>query len=128
MKVQDVEQLDYLHDALLKKITFASTDKNKNLLMNVICDDDCGYPDWCGKKLVVTFSNVVRASGTLLGHITGYDTVQSLDEGASEDMKEGLRQLSEMGIVPPQIIRRLILHSGSELEIACDSIDVGPDE
>ena len=120
----DIGQLEYLHDAIVKEISFTYSDTSKNLRITTACDDDSGCFDWCGKTVIVTFLNVVRASGTLLGHVAGYDMVQSFSEGASADMKRSFQQLSGIGIAAPRVIVKLCLHSGSEVEIACDEISV----
>ena len=124
MKILDLKQLDYLHDAIVRQIAFALTDTRKDLVVTVTCDDDCGYSDWCGKTLIITLANLLQASGTFLGHVAGYETVQSFDEGASADMSQKIQQLSKIGIAPPNIVLRFTLHSGSEFEIACDSIAI----
>lgn len=124
MNITDLEQLEYLHDAIVKEIAFAYTNSSKGLRISSICNGDCGYHDWNGKTVIVTLSQVTRASGVLLGHVAGRDMIQSFSEGASAEMKLNIDKLCSIGVVAPKVFLRLTLHSGSELEIACDEITV----
>ena len=74
--------------------------------------------------MTVTLLNVLRASGVVLGHVAGHDIINSFSEGASGDMERSIRVMCGMGIFAPKILLRLTLHSGSEIEIACDEIDI----
>lgn len=124
MKIDDPEQLEYLHDATVDEIVFGYSNDSKDMRLTVTCDEECGHRDWAGRTLTVTFSNLLRASGTWLGHVMGHDTVNSIREGASADMQQSVGALCGMGIDAPGRLLRLTFHSGSEIEIACDEIDV----
>jgi hypothetical protein len=124
MKSLNFEKLGYLHDAIVQQISLVFTHSEKSLTITVVCDDDCGHAEWCGKTLTLTFAGLLRTSSAILGHVAGYDSVNFFNEGASAAMGQAIQQLSQMGISPPAIVLRLCLHSGSELEIACDSVAV----
>ncbi len=127
MKINDLEQLEYLHDAIVSEVAFVYKGNSKAIKIITICDSDCGYRDWSGKAVTVTLSNVLRASGVVLGHIAGQDIINSFSEGASEDMQRSIQVMCDIGIFAPKIFLRLAFHSGSEIEIACDEIDVRVD-
>jgi hypothetical protein len=126
MKADEMGKLEYLHDAILSEIAFVCAGDSKNIKMTAICDEDCGYHDWSGKSVVVTFSNIIRVSAILFGHVAGHDIVNSISEGVSADMQRCVEELCGLGVAPPKAFLRITLHSGSELEIACDgfAIDV----
>lgn len=127
MRITDMEQLEYLHDAIVTEITYVYTNSSKDIRIVAVCDDDSGHLIWSGKTVIVTLSNVLRASGVLLGHVAGPDTIQSFSEGASGDMTQAVEELCSIGIVAPKAFLRLTLHSGSQIEIAFDEIDVRVD-
>ena len=127
MKVTDLNQLEYLHDAFVDEIAFMNSCASKNLKIQLRCDDDCGYPDWAGKALTVNFSNILRVSSVLLGHVDGQDIVGAFTKGVSEDMQQSIQKMSAIGISAPKIFLMLTLQSGSEIEIACDEISISLD-
>lgn len=127
MRIFDLEQLAYLHDAVVSEMAFMSTGDFKEFRIKARCDDDCGYEDWSGKTVTITLSYVLRASGVIWGHVVGQDIVNSFSQGVSKDMEWNIRRLRDIGITAPKIFLRLTLHSGSEFEIACDEVDVSMD-
>jgi hypothetical protein len=127
MRLDDVNQLEYLHDATVSEVILGYSGDSKDLRMVVTCDEECGHPDWAGKTVTVIFSNLLRAAGTWLGHVVGQDAVSSIGEGGSIDMKQSIEALCRMGIAPPRRLLRLTLHSGSEIDIACDEVDIRVD-
>jgi hypothetical protein len=127
MSRQDIENLDYLHDAVVDDIIWKNGQNSKIAQMVVTCDIECEYPEWAGKRLVVTFNNVLLQSSLLLGHVAGRDSFDSCSEGVSASVMEHIQVLGGMGVTFPKTMLRIALHSGSELEIACDSVTVEVD-
>jgi hypothetical protein len=124
MRIRDMARLEYLHDAVVSEIAIIYAADSKSIRIVVACDEECGYEDWSGKDLEVTLSRVLLAFGLVLGHVAGPDAVQSFYEGASTEMMQKVQELRDAGISPPATFLRLTLHSGSEIEIACDEVDV----
>lgn len=124
MRIPDMNQLEYLHDATVSEIALTYDGDSKFLRIVATCDDECGYDEWSSKTVVVTLSNLVRASGFVLGHVAGHETIQSFGEGASEEMLRSMHVLGNIGISAPKTFLRLTLQSGSEIEIACGEVDV----
>lgn len=125
MRITNIETLDYLHDAIVRYISFdMSADGSKQLVIEAECDANCGYEEWAGKVVSVTLSNVILASAIFWGHVAGEDIVQSLIEGVSAATRQRVTQLSDLGISPPMTLLTVTLQSGSEIEIACDGVDV----
>lgn len=124
MSNPDIEQLDYLHDAVVHEINWQPVQDSKILKMTFVCDEECERPGWAGKKVIVVCDDVLMASATLLGHVLGQDTFNSVSEGLSPSMLDDLQKLVDMGVSRPQVLLRITLHSGSELQIACNGIAV----
>lgn len=125
MKITNKLILEYLHDAIVRKISFVtSADGTKHLVIEAKCDEDSGYEEWAGKVVAVTLSNVILASGILLGHVAGEDIVQSFSEGLSATSRQRVTELCNLGISTPSSLLTLALQSGSEIEVACDEVDV----
>lgn len=124
MRITDNEKLEYLHDAIVSEISLINANGSKHMRITATCDEECGYEDWSGKAVIVTLSNVFRASGVLFGHVAGEDIVNSFSEGVSAGMHRSIQELCRVGIAAPRVLLTLTLHSGSEFEVACGEIDV----
>lgn len=124
MRITDNEKLEYLHDAVVSEISLVNANGYKRMRITATCDEECGYDDWSGKVVTVTFSDVIRASGVLFGHVAGEDIVNSFSKGVSVGMDRSIQELRSVGIAVPEVVLTLTLHSGSEIEVACGEIDV----
>jgi len=125
MRIADIELLEYLHDATVQEICFATGANGfKILMIRGKCDEDCGYLDWAGKRIVVTLSDVILASGMLFGHVAGEDMIQSFSQGVSAKTRQWVADLSSAGISTPTALLRFVLQSGSDIEVACGEINV----
>jgi hypothetical protein len=124
MRVTDKELLEYLHDAFVSRISFENNETSKNLIIRATFDEDCGDDEWAGKEVVVTLSGVVLTTAILLGHISGQDAVQSFVQGVSAGMRQRLTKLMAVGISIPEGLFTITLQSGSEIEVACEEIEM----
>jgi hypothetical protein len=125
MKITDKLILEYLHDAIVREISFVTNENGiKDLVITAKCDEDCGYEEWAGKAVAVTLSSVLLASAILLGHVAGEDIVQSFREGLSATSRQRIAEMRDIGISIPNSLLTLVLQSGSEIEIACDDVDI----
>jgi len=80
--------------------------------------------DWAGRQVVVTFNDVILQTSLLHGYIDGQDTFDSYSEVLSQELRESLQKLSALGIPQPKICIRIALHSGSELQFACQGVTI----
>jgi hypothetical protein len=124
MKITNTELLEYLHDAVVDGMSLDVVLESKNLVVNVTCDEDCGYDNWAGRRVAVTLSGVIVASAMLFGHVAGKDSVQSFREGISAATHQRLAELGQIGIPAPSTLLTLSFQSGSEVEVACAGVDV----
>jgi hypothetical protein len=116
--------LDYLHDALLVIASFCVGDDGlKRFLLRVECHEDCGYHDWNGRTIEVLFENILVAHGQLLGHTMGEEYVASIHSGMSPSGANTVAQLVDAGVSEPNTMVTVVLQSGSEVSIACESIE-----
>lgn len=124
MSKPDIEQLDHLHDAMVHEINWQPVQDSRILQMTFVCDEECERSDWAGKKVSVVCNDVLMVSASLLGHVLGQDTFDAFSEDLSPSMLDDVQKLVGMGISRPEVLLRIALHSGSELQIACNGIAV----
>lgn len=122
-----LKQLAYLHDATVKEIRWKHVDGHKSASMTVTCDPECGRDDWAGQQVVVTFNDVLFQSSYLFGHVYGEDSFDRTSQDLSQDFLDTLQKLISSGMAPPKICLRIALHSGSDLQLACDRITIKVD-
>lgn len=122
MSHRDLEPLDHLHDARVEQIHWNPVQDSKIVQMTFTCDEECERPDWAGKTVNVVCDDVLMMSAVLLGHVLGQDTFDAWSEDLSPSMLEDLQKLARAGISRPEILLRITLHSGSELQIACNRV------
>lgn len=122
-----LDDLAYLHDARVVEMSFSTeNDGLKHVMLRVTCHDDCGHVELNGRTLDVLFRDTLLVQGQLLGHAIGDDEVNGLDQGIGSDAMTTIEALVASGIAAPTIMLTLTLHSGSELSIACGSVDIRP--
>jgi len=121
---QQIDSLAYLHDATVEEITWLSTQESRTVVLRFTCSDDCGKQEWNDQHVVVTCSDVLLCSSLLLGHVSGHDTFDSHSVVLSTEVTKALEGMLGIGITRPNVLLRIALHSGSELQLACDRIDI----
>ncbi len=120
----ELNELAYLHDAVVNEILWTDVQGTKVTRLTVTCDDECARDDWAGRQIVVTFNDVILQTSLLHGYVDGQDTFDSHSDVLSQELRESLQKLSALGIPQPRICVRIALHSGSELQLACDSVTI----
>jgi hypothetical protein len=90
----------------------------------VHCNPDCGFDDWNDKKLPIDFVEPLVIHGELLGYMANAEEVDSFDFLATERIAYTIKRLTDAGIAPPAKVVSIVLHSGSQLDIACQEIRV----
>ncbi|MDQ3335209.1 MAG: hypothetical protein M4D80_08605 [Myxococcota bacterium] len=125
-----LENLGYLHDAVVEAVQFSfSTSDNarssvRSIRIRVRANSDCGLEEINGRIVEVTLGDVVVAALTLLGHTFHSDTVSTFEEGVSNGTARRLEEMSGHGIRVPPIRLKLAFNSGSELEVACGTVEL----
>ena len=124
MNQRKIAELDDLHDAVIEQILWKEEQKTRHLQVTFLCEEGCERPDWAGRRVVVTFRDVLLQLSLLLGHTAGTDTLDYCNDSLSGNATRHLQALSSLGISSPRTCVRLALHSGSEIEIVCDGITI----
>ena len=125
MIIKDYGVLGCLHDALFVGITFSiGQDGLRQLKLAAICDEECGYDAWAGNCVEILFVDTLVVSGSLLGHVSGEESINNIETGLLADAERTVAELTTQGIGEPKARLTLVLQSGSELSIACEAVEV----
>lgn len=121
----NLSDLTYLHDARVLEMFYSAGDDGlKQVLLRVTCHDNCGRDEWNGRTLNVLFRDTLLVQGQLLGHVLGDDEVNGLDQGVQSEAMATIKRLVASGMGEPNTMLTLTLHSGSEVSIACGSVEI----
>jgi hypothetical protein len=125
MKIVDQEQLEFLHDAALLDLCFEfRPDGERRLILRAMCDEDCGYEEWNGRLVSVILAGLTLTTVRLFGHVAGPEFINSFAAGVSAQTSSALEELKAAGIAIAEFLLTLSLQSGSEVELACESVEV----
>lgn len=119
------EQAACLHDAYVYSIgLMIDGERNRLMAMRMHCHPDCGFNGWNDKKLQIEFVEPLVIQGELLGHMANAEEVNKFDFKVTERIADSIKRLTDAGIAPPAEVVSIVLHSGSQLDIACQEIRV----
>ncbi len=121
---QNAAQLDYLHDAIVRSIVWKEHHDSKILQIDLRCDSECEQTAWANQHVSVVFTNVIVSHMVLLGHVAHADSFDRCHDGRSADLRARVEQMTTFGIKSPIYTLSLLFHSGSTIELACDSVEV----
>ena len=126
IKMQDYNLLSYFHDAVLLNTLFYinNGDGYRYLKMTIRCNRDCEYEDFSGKTVDLLFIDTLIVKGTLLGHMVGNEYVNFMEPKLSPEVEEFIAEMVKSGVAAPREKMTVVLHSGSEISIACDRIEI----
>ncbi len=123
--METLEQLPYLHDAVVEAVTVRFGDGGRRELeLRMRADPDCGLAAWEGRHVVLHLGDVLVFHGNVLGHVLGKETVDSIRPGLPPGAEGTLGELVAGGIRPPAHALTVTLHSGSEIGLAFEAIRV----
>ena len=119
------QHAEYLHDAVISALNITmDAQGRRTAVLCAECDEDCGSDDWSGQPIRITFEDMILLQGEVLGYTANFESFNLLSECLSEQFKNKVRQLEAFGISPAVHLVRVVLHSGSSFEIACNEIKI----
>jgi hypothetical protein len=125
MVIDDYKMLDYLHDALLVDISFfVGPDGLRRLRLVVVCHEECGHDAWAGNTVEVLFVDTLVVHGSLVGYMCGEEYFDRVVPGLIADAEHTVALFTTQGAADRQVKLTLVLHSGSELAVACSAVEV----
>lgn len=117
----------YLHDSAVQRMTFSIDDRGVHtFVLHMVCHPDSGHSEWSGQRLLLTAHDVIMSSMNACGYASGQDSINTIQSEVSAAFSSKVFDLVGRGVGAPSAYMRLKLNSGTEIEIACESIDLGP--
>lgn len=117
--------LSLLHDCAVRSVRFGYRDDGqRTFAVEVDCPTDLGHPEWDGRRLRLTASEVLLVRGDFWGYTTSGDFLAVWREAVSASTETELARLADMGVrVPP---RRFAVEfqGGSAFEVVCGGLTV----
>ncbi|HWE93676.1 MAG TPA: hypothetical protein VG269_06845 [Tepidisphaeraceae bacterium] len=129
MQPTTIEELAWLHDAILFDVVYDfSGDIGRSIKLSLRCHADSGYAPWNGRNLVVVAVNVAVTKSFIWGWVIGPETLDAIRPGVSGALRETTAEARRTGARLPSLEFTISFHSGSEIEVICESLqlDVGP--
>ena len=125
MRPTTLKELGWLHDSVVLNVIYdASQDAGRLLKLVICCHPDCGYEPWEGKNLVITAVNVAVIKYVVWGWVTAPETIDSIQPGVSKAVEESTMRAKRAGARFPNLELTISFHSGSQLEIICQDLQV----
>ncbi len=123
MNTNPLEKVDYLHDADVYEIRLIIDESGeRELHLRLRGHPECGYEEWNGKEIRVTFYDPRIVLGELFGHVANGETLNAWRHSPSASMQSHVRRHVGMGLPTPNHFVEIVLHSGSLIEVACNEI------
>ena len=123
--LRDYDLLEYLHDAKCLDVVWDCSDPRERLIhVSVVVHHEAGYPQWDGKKLRITLSDVVIANSKCLGYRLGEETLDCWRVSSSDTFEQECIAMKASGIVVPTLRFLVSFHSGSLIELACSRVSI----
>ncbi|PYP85682.1 MAG: hypothetical protein DMF61_16270 [Blastocatellia bacterium AA13] len=118
-------QLAYLHDSEVIEISYVLTDPNsRKVILNLKAHPDTGHQPWDDKPLRVTASGVYLLRCESWGHVLGNEAINAWSQGVSDDTRSQLAVHTSRGLHVPELEFTVTFHSGSFLELVCETVSV----
>ncbi len=117
---RDLDNLEYLHDAVLRCLSFTIDEHGlQKLSLEAICDSDAGYLPWQGKLVQVVAEEVLLLRNTSCGYSAGPDVVERCCACVSDRLMSEVSDLVRLGVQEPGSFLTVHLNSGTKYEVAC---------
>jgi hypothetical protein len=124
MQPTTLKELEWIHDCVLTSLLYdISNDAGRSLKLTMRCPEDLGYAPWNGKTLVLTAIDVAIGSFFVCS-VEGPETIDAVRAGISSTVRESTTAARRMGARFPNLEFSVSFHSGSELEIICQEIQI----
>jgi hypothetical protein len=125
MTTETVSNTEYLHDAEVYEFRLSIDESgNRKLQLKVRCDPECGYEIWNDRHLCIEFVDPFIVHGDLFGHMANAETLNSFDFESTSRMSVSIAKMTESGLSTPKHIVSMNFHSGSNLEVACQELNI----
>lgn len=115
--------LEYLHDADLHRICIDFLER-RQLAFTATFHGDCGLSSIDGKTIEVVASDITLVTCCIRGAVVGRETIDACDQGVSEKASDIVAAGVRCGIREPKMSLSLCTHSGSEIEVLCESLTI----
>ena len=120
-----LKELGWLHDSVVLSVSYdASQAAGRLVKLAIRCHPDCGHAPWAGKNLSIAAVNVAVLKHVLWGWVTEPETIDSIRPGVSRAVEESTVESKRMGLLFPDLAFTVIFHSGSFLEVICQTLQV----
>jgi len=120
-----LDHVDYLHDGEVASMRLDIDESGRRkVIVSMRCTPDCGLLQLNGRLLDLVFNDAILVVSTLFAYGTRVDTFDAWRNASSPNFKSQLDGIVSMGVSKPREKIELVFHSGSVLEIGCDSIDI----
>ena len=124
MQSTTLKELEWIHDCVLTDVLYdASSESVRSIKLSMRCPTDLGYAPWDGKGLVLVAIDVAVSKHIVWG-VAGAETIDAVRPGISAAVRESTREARRMGVRLPSLEFTVSFHSGSELEVICDRLEV----
>jgi hypothetical protein len=124
MQEEDVRQLGWLHDAEVHSIVYDPSPEACTLKLHVRCHDDAGYPPWNGRKLLLAANGLHAMTQSVWRCAGATETIDGIRLGISAEFQASTDEARRRGIRFPSLELSICFHSGSEIEMICQAIEV----
>jgi hypothetical protein len=118
-ELTDLQELEWLHDCTVTQIVLdVSSSGRRDLSILMRCPSDLGYERWNGRGLTLRARDIVELRYQLFGSVTAPETIDAVTPGISSTKSPAPLNRSDV------LKFTVVFHSGSDMQIACNTIDV----
>jgi hypothetical protein len=126
MRPTTLKELEWIHDCVVSNIVYDASASfgRRALRISMKCPVDLGYEPWGGKSMALVASDVAAFTQSVWGVVAEAETINAIRPGVSAAFQNSTTPWRSMGARFPELEFTVSFHSGSALEVICESLQV----
>jgi hypothetical protein len=118
-----LKQVEWIHDCVVHKIVYDASRTVRSLSISMDCPGDLGYEPWAGRRIVLTAIEVAAIRHSVWATANS-ETIDTIRPGITTDFQKSTAGFRRLGVRFPDLEFTASFHSGSALEVICESLQV----
>ncbi len=122
--MQEIKVLEYLHDAVLHRVSIDFFANDRRLVFTATFHPDCGLSSIDGKTIEIVASDILIVTCCFFGDSMGQEKIDRCELGIPEKARERLLPMIRLGLGEPRMGLSLLTHTGSKLEVLYGALTI----
>jgi len=123
MEPTTLKQVEWIHDCVVRNIVYDASKAERSLSISMDCPHDLGYQPWAGRRIVLTAVDVAAIRQSVWA-TANPETIDAIRPEITTDFQKNTAGFRRLGVRFPSLEFTASFHSGSALEVICESLQV----